>query len=109
MELSNSDVRNTDQIAYWNGPAGERWTKQQEMQDVVFAPLKDGMFLDHDTDIKVARHPAARPGLTFAGNANLVRHVMVDGTWVVRDFRHRDEERIAARYRDTARRLAESI
>jgi formimidoylglutamate deiminase len=47
--------------------------------------------------------------LIFAGNANLVRHVMVDGTWVVRDFRHRDEERIAARYRDTARRLAESI
>lgn len=39
MELSNSDVRNTDQIAYWNGPAGERWTKQQEMQDVVFEPV----------------------------------------------------------------------
>jgi formimidoylglutamate deiminase len=42
----------------------------------------------------------------FAGNANLVRHVMVNGEWVVRDFRHRDEERIAARYRATVDQLA---
>ena len=43
--------------------------------------------------------------LLFAGNANLVRHVMTNGEWVVRDFRHRDEEAIAARYRETAQRL----
>lgn len=42
----------------------------------------------------------------FAGNANLVRHVMVNGAWTVRDFRHRDEARIAARYRETVERLA---
>jgi formimidoylglutamate deiminase len=42
----------------------------------------------------------------FAGNANLVRHVMANGEWVVRDFHHRDEERIAARYRDAVERLA---
>ncbi len=42
----------------------------------------------------------------FAGNANLVRHVVANGEWVVRDFRHRDEERIAARYRETVGRLA---
>jgi formimidoylglutamate deiminase len=42
----------------------------------------------------------------FAGNANLVRDVMVDGEWVVRDGRHRDEERIAARYRTTVEALA---
>jgi formimidoylglutamate deiminase len=36
----------------------------------------------------------------------VVRDVMVDGQWVVRDFRHRDEERIAARYRDTVQHLA---
>jgi len=47
--------------------------------------------------------------LIFAGNANLIRHVMVDGAWVVRDFQHRDEERIAARYRETAKRLADSL
>ena len=41
----------------------------------------------------------------FAGNSNLVRDVMVNGDWVVRDFRHRDESRIAARYRAVIARL----
>jgi formimidoylglutamate deiminase len=35
----------------------------------------------------------------FAGNTNLVRDVVVNGAWVVRDYRHRDEERIAQAYR----------
>ncbi len=39
MELSNSDVSNKDQIAYWNGVAGERWTRRQQMQDLVLAPI----------------------------------------------------------------------
>jgi len=42
----------------------------------------------------------------FAGNANLVRDVMVGGEWVVRERRHRDAERIARRYRDVVERLA---
>jgi formimidoylglutamate deiminase len=42
----------------------------------------------------------------FAGNANLVRRVAVAGEIVVDDFRHRDEERIATRYRDTIAGLA---
>ncbi|HEY6544646.1 MAG TPA: formimidoylglutamate deiminase [Dokdonella sp.] len=45
----------------------------------------------------------------FAGNANLVRHVMVGGEWVVRDARHRDRDRIAARYRAAAGHLAKSL
>jgi formimidoylglutamate deiminase len=45
----------------------------------------------------------------FAGNANLVRDVMVAGTWVVRDFRHRDEARIAARYRATIERIMRDV
>jgi formimidoylglutamate deiminase len=45
----------------------------------------------------------------FAGNCQLVRHVMANGKWVVRDFRHHDEERIAERYRVVAKRLAESF
>jgi formimidoylglutamate deiminase len=36
----------------------------------------------------------------------LVRDVRVAGEWVVRDFRHHDEERIAARYRETVAALA---
>jgi formimidoylglutamate deiminase len=42
----------------------------------------------------------------FAGNAPLVRDVMVGGEWVVRGFRHRDEERIAARFRKAVDTLA---
>lgn len=34
----------------------------------------------------------------FAGNVPLVRDVMVAGEWVVRDHRHRDEDRIATRF-----------
>lgn len=45
----------------------------------------------------------------FAGNANLVHHTMVNGEWTVRDFRHRDEDRIAARYRQTVDRLREPV
>ena len=42
----------------------------------------------------------------FAGNIPLVRDVLVGGQWVVRDFRHRDEESIAARYRAAVESLA---
>jgi formimidoylglutamate deiminase len=42
----------------------------------------------------------------FSGNTPLVRDVMVGGRWQVRDFRHRDEERIAARYRSAVSKLA---
>ncbi|HEV2680338.1 MAG TPA: formimidoylglutamate deiminase, partial [Rhodanobacter sp.] len=42
----------------------------------------------------------------FAGNTPLVRDVVCGGEWVVRDFRHRDEARIAARYRATVNALA---
>lgn len=42
----------------------------------------------------------------FAGNVPLVRDVMVGGEWQVRHFMHRDEERIAARYRSVMEKLA---
>jgi formimidoylglutamate deiminase len=45
----------------------------------------------------------------FAGNSSLVQDVVVGGTRVVQDFRHRDEERIAARYRDVVEGLARSV
>ena len=38
--------------------------------------------------------------LVFSGNRNLVRDVMVGGEWCVQGGRHRDEERIAGRYRE---------
>ena len=30
---------NADQIAYWNGPNGQRWTDRQAEQDVLLAPV----------------------------------------------------------------------
>jgi formimidoylglutamate deiminase len=42
----------------------------------------------------------------FAGNTPLVRDVMCGGKWVVRNFKHRDEERIAARYIAAVRNLS---
>jgi len=43
--------------------------------------------------------------LLFAGNTPLIRHVMVGGHWQVRDFHHRDQARIAKRYRQAVARL----
>jgi formimidoylglutamate deiminase len=41
----------------------------------------------------------------FSGEATPVRHVMVGGEWMVLDGRHRHQEEILERYRETARRL----
>ena len=41
----------------------------------------------------------------FSGEATPVRHVMVGGSWVVRDGRHHQEEEVATRYRAVAERL----
>src|SRR6185436_8169669 len=41
----------------------------------------------------------------FAGNGQMVKHVMVGGKWVVRDGRHPDEAAIAARYREVQKQL----
>ncbi len=69
----------------------------------------DLIVLDDDSPLLAARDSGtALDTFLFAGNAPLVRHVMANGQWVVRDFRHRDEERIAARYREVARSLVES-
>jgi formimidoylglutamate deiminase len=58
------------------------------------APLLGGRDVDNVLDT-----------FLFAGNVNLIRHVMVNGEWTVRDFHHRDEERIATRYREVVRGL----
>ncbi|HEY2344425.1 MAG TPA: formimidoylglutamate deiminase [Xanthomonadaceae bacterium] len=45
----------------------------------------------------------------FSGNRGLVREVVVAGRLLVREGRHVDEERIAARYRACVRRLADAM
>jgi formimidoylglutamate deiminase len=70
-------------------------------------PRADLLLLDAQAPLLAGRDAAhLLDTWLFAGNANLVRDVMAGGEWVVRDFRHRDEARIAARYRAVVERLA---
>jgi ubiquinone/menaquinone biosynthesis C-methylase UbiE len=41
MEPPAGHDRNADQIAYWNGPGGQRWTDRQQAQDIMLAPVSD--------------------------------------------------------------------
>jgi SAM-dependent methyltransferase len=41
MTLAATDDRNADQLAYWNGPVGERWRTRQQDQDLLLAPIAD--------------------------------------------------------------------
>jgi SAM-dependent methyltransferase len=36
-----ADDPNAEQIAYWNGPAGQRWLDRQQTQDALLAPIAD--------------------------------------------------------------------
>ncbi|MDO1528595.1 formimidoylglutamate deiminase [Fulvimonas sp. R45] len=69
----------------------------------------DLLVLDDESPLLAARDErSVLDSFLFAGNTPLVRHVMRGGQWVVRDFRHRDEARIAARYRQAVATLARS-
>jgi SAM-dependent methyltransferase len=39
METPVGHDRNADQIAYWNGPGGQRWTHRHAAQDILLAPV----------------------------------------------------------------------
>ncbi|WP_426689728.1 formimidoylglutamate deiminase [Rhodanobacter ginsengiterrae] len=66
----------------------------------------DLIVLDEHSPLLAARDARSLiDSFLFAGNTPLVRDVMVGGRWQVRDFRHRDEERIAMRYRDAVNSL----
>ncbi|MBR1135996.1 MAG: methyltransferase domain-containing protein [Bradyrhizobium sp.] len=41
MPLPAGDDRNADQIAYWNGPGGQRWSDRQEAQDILLSPVSE--------------------------------------------------------------------
>ena len=67
----------------------------------------DLIVLDEASPLLAARNETSMlDSWLFAGNTPLVRDVMCGGHWVVRDFRHRDEQRIAARYRAVVGKLA---
>jgi SAM-dependent methyltransferase len=41
MDTPAGHARNADQIAFWNGPAGQRWADRRASQDVVLKPVAD--------------------------------------------------------------------
>jgi SAM-dependent methyltransferase len=52
MDAPAGHDKNTDQIAYWNGPNGQRWTDRQAEQDVLLAPVSKALI----------ERAAAKPG-----------------------------------------------
>src|SRR4051794_34099824 len=43
MNSPPGSAANADQIAYWNGPSGQRWADRQEAQDIVLGPVADAL------------------------------------------------------------------
>jgi SAM-dependent methyltransferase len=43
MDISKRHEGNADQIAYWNGANGQRWTDRQAEQDVLLAPVSKAL------------------------------------------------------------------
>src|ERR1700761_2624445 len=41
MDTPSGHDQNADQIAYWNGPGGQRWASRQEAQDILLAPVAE--------------------------------------------------------------------
>ena len=68
---------------------------------------RDVIVLDDSSPLLAARdEESVLDTFLFAGNTPLVRDVVAGGEWVVRDFRHRAEDRIAADYRAAVEALA---
>ena len=45
MDTPTGHEHNADQIAYWNGPGGQRWADRQQAQDILLKPIAD-MLID---------------------------------------------------------------
>lgn len=41
MDAPTGHEQNADQIAYWNGPGGQRWADRQAAQDILLTPVAD--------------------------------------------------------------------
>jgi SAM-dependent methyltransferase len=41
MTTPTAHAENADQLAYWNGPAGQRWASRQAARDVLLGPVAD--------------------------------------------------------------------
>jgi ubiquinone/menaquinone biosynthesis C-methylase UbiE len=54
MDAPKAHEKNADQIAYWNGPGGQRWADRQQTQDVLLQPVAD-ILIDR-AKIKAGEH-----------------------------------------------------
>jgi len=71
------------------------------------ASARDVIVLDDASPLLAARdEESVLDTFLFAGNTPLVRDVMAGGEWAVRDFRHKEEGRIAGDYRAAVEALA---
>jgi SAM-dependent methyltransferase len=43
MDTPAGHDKNADQIAYWNGPGGQRWAERQAAQDILLAPVLEAL------------------------------------------------------------------
>ena len=43
MDAPIGHEQNADQIAYWNGPGGQRWADRQQAQDILLAPIAEAL------------------------------------------------------------------
>jgi SAM-dependent methyltransferase len=43
MDTPAGHEQNADQIAYWNGPGGQRWADRQQAQDILLKPIADSL------------------------------------------------------------------
>jgi SAM-dependent methyltransferase len=43
MDAPTGHEQNADQIAYWNGPGGQRWADRQQAQDILLRPIADAL------------------------------------------------------------------
>src|SRR5260370_8245803 len=44
MTLAAAGDRNAHEIAFWNGPGGQRWLNRQEAEDALLAPVAEVLF-----------------------------------------------------------------
>jgi len=59
MDTPQGHQENADQIAYWNGPGGQRWADRQAAQDILLQPIAD-LLIDRARASRKMPAPAAR-------------------------------------------------
>jgi ubiquinone/menaquinone biosynthesis C-methylase UbiE len=76
MNLPSADNPNAAEIAYWNGPAGQRWVRRQHEQDALLAPVAEVLL---DRAAASAGEFVVDIGCGWGGTANALARRVVPG------------------------------